>query len=110
MPIRGSEHIEKDGGPAFPHAEFERCPRCGEEAIQTWPGLSKREEFAKVALQGIIMGTVLAVQLRLPEALAQAKTDEDRARIEKEAQISSRDIALEAVTLADAMLETLATA
>lgn len=81
-----TERRVQDGGPARPHAPFERCPRCGEDAVQTSAGFSKREEFAKAAMQGFIA------------ALA-----------EDNKELPARDVAMVSVAMADALLDTLAT-
>jgi hypothetical protein len=85
MPTPGADHLAFDGGPAFPSAPYERCVRCGEEAVQTTGGLSKRELFAALFGAGLVAG--------LPP----------------EAEFTGKDVAGDAVRLADDLLRTLAT-
>lgn len=48
-----------DGGPAFPHdaAAYASCPRCGTRSSRT--GMSLRDWFAGMALQGLLARTSL---------------------------------------------------
>lgn len=73
------------GGPAFPHPEFDRCPRCGEEAVPVYEGFTKREAAALVLMHAMV------------------------ANVPHDAEVSAVEVAGDSVRLADALLHALAT-
>lgn len=75
-------HPGSDGGPANPSPHCEACPSCG-EAILWSPGFSKRERMAMEFMRQLLSN--------LPH----------------DATVNAKDVAGDAVSLADALLETI---